>query len=143
MFPFIKRLTKSSTVYLLYLGKGLNSLSLVFKEDTPYKLVTRCGRQCNGRASVSRSKGREVQIPVERVLPFFIFPQERRDYWSRRDYIFLLSVIYESTSSQYEQFHEKTNIMDPALCIDQDQPAHSALANPGRHNPSQGDKGIE
>ena len=60
---FIKRLSKSSASYLLYLRKGLNSLSLVFEEDTPYKLVTRCGRQCNGRASASRSKGREVPIP--------------------------------------------------------------------------------
>ena len=33
---------------------------------------------------------------------------------------------------------EKTNIMASAQCIDPDQPAQSAQADPGRHIPSQG-----
>ena len=36
----------------------------------------------------------------------------------------------------------KNIIMDSALCIDPDQPALSAQANPGRHIPSQGYRGI-
>ena len=43
----------------------------------------------------------------------------------------------------YEPFHEKTNIIDSALCIDPDQPAQSAQAGPGWHIPSQGDGCIE
>ena len=34
--------------------------------------------------------------------------------------------------------HEKTNIMDSALCIDPDQPAQSTQDNPGRHIPLRG-----
>ena len=40
-------------------------------------------------------------------------------------------------------FHEKTNIMDSAECIDLDQPAQSTQANLCRHIPSQGDIVIE
>ena len=40
----------------------------------------------------------------------------------------------------YESFHEKTNILDSASCVDPDQPAQ---ANPGRHIPSQGDRVID
>ena len=36
----------------------------------------------------------------------------------------------------FEPFHEKTNIIDYVLCIDLDQSAQSAQANPGRHIPS-------
>ena len=43
----------------------------------------------------------------------------------------------------YEHLHEKTNIMDFALFIDQEQPAQSAQDNPDLHIPSQGDRGIE
>ena len=44
-------------------------------------------------------------------------------------------LIYSKTVHVYEPFHEKTNIMDSALCIDPDQPAQFAQANPGRHIP--------
>ena len=47
------------------------------------------------------------------------------------------------TASIYEPSREKTNIMASAKCIDQDQPAHSAQAYPGRYIPSQGHRGIE
>ena len=44
---------------------------------------------------------------------------------------------------QIEPSREKTYSMASALCIDPDQPALSAQTDPGRHNPSQGDRGIE
>ena len=37
----------------------------------------------------------------------------------------------------YEPFHEKTNIMDSALCIEPGQPAQSVQANLGQHIVSQ------
>ena len=42
-----------------------------------------------------------------------------------------------------ETSREETNMMDSALCIDRGQPAQSAQANPGRHIPSQWERGIE
>ena len=45
--------------------------------------------------------------------------------------------------STYEPSREKTNSMASAKCIDPDQPAQSAQANPGRHISSEMDRGIE
>ena len=50
-------------------------------------------------------------------------------------------MVYDKMS--VKQLKLKTIFLDSAECVDPDQHAQSAQANPDRHIPSQGDRGIE
>ena len=59
--------------------------------------------------------------------------------------IYIISLSFESlnVNIKIELSCEKNSVMVSAYCIDPDQPAQSAHANPALHIPSQVDRGIE